>query len=99
MADKKTTLFEFHMHGNPQFGPKVFGSSNETDEEEREMGTETDEEMGADESSGGSRIPKLVMALIALAVISFGVRKLKGMGSGDGGEAIDVETDDLTASA
>lgn len=95
MADKKTTLFELHMHGDAQLGPGILGGSSE---EERE-GMDAGEDVESEESSGGSRIPRFVMALVALVVISVAVRKIRGMRGGSGGEPIEVEKEDVKASA
>lgn len=97
MVEKKTTLFELHMHGDAQFGPSIIGGGGAAEESET---VESESEMETSETSG-SRIPRVVMAVVAIALISFAARKARQMmgQKADLGESIEVENEDLEATA
>jgi hypothetical protein len=61
MADRKLTLFEFHSHGETQFGPRQIGSE--------EGAAATREQQPESESSSGRSVRRSALAVVVLAVV------------------------------
>jgi hypothetical protein len=90
MADKKFTLLELHLDdGSIQIGPAALGAEdNEITEPEAEDEGETDD--GDDGGCcPGRKLGKLLVALLVVAVLAFGLKKVLG-----GGDDLD-ELEDL----
>jgi len=88
MADKKFTFLEFHLHDSDlQFGPEMIGDVVGS------VGGDAGAEESADESMGhevevddgscpGRSLGKVLLAVVALAVLVVAAKKLLG-GSGE----------------
>ncbi|USZ73161.1 hypothetical protein [Natronosalvus halobius] len=99
MGDKNITLFELHLDGETQFGPRSlseklpFGDegSLETESEsesELESATDQDEDGAAADDGGRGSALGVVVALVVLVGIAVAVKKFRG---GDEEETVEPE--------
>ncbi|WP_312909242.1 hypothetical protein [Natronosalvus caseinilyticus] len=102
MGDKNITLFELHLDGETQFGPRSlseklpFGDegsleteseSKSESESELESATDDEDEAAADDGGRGSALG-VVVALVVLVGIAVAVKKFRG---GDEEETVEPE--------
>lgn len=93
MADKKFTLLELHLdEGSIQVGPAALGAggdgitepeSKDSGEGEGESESESEGEGEGDASCPGRKLGKLLVALLVIAVLVLGLKKVLGGGSED----------------
>jgi hypothetical protein len=79
MADKKFTLLELHLdEGSIQVGPAALGAGGDgiTEPESKDSGE-------GDASCPGRKLGKLLVALLVIAVLVLGLKKVLGGGSED----------------
>ncbi|UTF53361.1 hypothetical protein [Natronosalvus rutilus] len=100
MGDKNITLFELHLDGETQFGPRTlseklpFGEGGlETESEseselESESTTDQDEDGAAADDGGRGSALGVVVALVVLVGIAVAVKKFRG---GDEEETVEPE--------
>ncbi|WP_247728989.1 hypothetical protein [Halovivax limisalsi] len=79
MGETKVTLFELHLDGDTQLGPRtlssVVGTDDESDVEAADARSSTAEES---ESDGGRSVLALLVGLVALAGLAVAVKKVRG---------------------
>lgn len=82
MGDRKFTLLELHLDGDPQFGPRTISDivgGGTRGESESEAADDRDEEAGAaEDDSGGRSVVGAVVGLIVLAALAVAVKKYRG---------------------
>lgn len=89
MADKKFTLLELHLdEGSIQVGPAALGAGGDgiTEPESKDSGEgegESEGEGEGDASCPGRKLGKLLVALLVIAVLVLGLKKVLGGGSED----------------
>lgn len=87
MADKKFTLLELHLdEGSIQVGPAALGAGGDgiTEPESKDSGEGEGEGEGeGDASCPGRKLGKLLVALLVIAVLVLGLKKVLGGGSED----------------
>ncbi|WP_254863299.1 hypothetical protein [Halovivax gelatinilyticus] len=88
MGEKKFTLFELHLDGDTQFGPRslpdFIATGDDADAETEGVGTSP---MDEDENDDGGRsVLPVIIGLVALVGVAFAVRKYR---SDDGAEEIE----------
>ncbi|RCU45928.1 hypothetical protein DU504_00590 [Haloplanus salinus] len=87
MADKKFTLLELHLdEGSIQVGPAALGAGGDgiTEPESKDSGEgEGEGESEGDASCPGRKLGKLLVALLVIAVLVLGLKKVLGGGSED----------------
>jgi hypothetical protein len=89
MADKKFTLLELHLdEGSIQVGPAALGAGGDgiTEPESKDSGegeSESEGEGEGDASCPGRKLGKLLVALLVIAVLVLGLKKVLGGGSED----------------